>query len=437
MTFATNKQFIERSGVGVRVVDENVGTGNNTLVSFDLDNDNIISDTYILNHAVSGSNDFTALTETTDYTIDKESGRILLEAAGVTEVGTDIIYATYWYSETFSDSVVTDMLANSASQIEKLTGRYFGTPIGANEYKDGRASLGYPTTNAPYTNDWEAPDFIVLNQWPVTKIDFVYFLNSPLAVDKVYNYDDSAATYTDNTESSNSTTETPFTVLADTDDILYIGSSDRFLGLDLNLSTDGTGSPAIDWEYYNGTAWVDLTETDTDTGASTLTASGKFTWTYPYGWTESSVNSSNTMYWVRGKVSSGFTIDPIIATITLKDGINEILEPRQILFKNTGQLNFMNTSVPNGTQNIRIDYNYGYSTVPDYIEELEILLTSVQAYINLSGGSYDDATSYSLGSKSVTIGEVYVNIREVITQFKKRIEEILDMIGKRADVTAI
>jgi hypothetical protein len=64
-------------------------------------------------------------------------------------------------------------------------------------------------------------------------------------------------------------------------------------------------------------------------------------------------------------------------------------------------------------------------------------VASIKAFVRLSGGSYDDATSYTLGSKSVTIGEVYVNIREVISQFEKRIEDILNKIGRRADIKAI
>lgn len=89
-------------------------------------------------------------------------------------------------------------------------------------------------------------------------------------------------------------------------------------------------------------------------------------------------------------------------------------------------------------QSIRvIDYKHGYTTTPDLIAELSSILVAIRCYVNLSGGSYDDATSYTLGSKAVTIGEVYVNIREVIDQFKKRKQEILDAYGHRASLCAI
>jgi len=439
MAYATNLEFVERSGVGIRIVDENVGTGDNSETDFDLDKTNITSGSYVLNHAASGSNNFSALTETTHYTLDLESGRILLTGAGVTALGTDVLYATYWYTDTFNDDVITDYIAVADDEIDKLTGRKWDTPTNTTEYRDGHGRSGYPTTDRPYTNDYDDPDYIILNNHPVTKIDQVYFLNTPISISKFFNYDDTGSTYTDYTDEVNTSTLSPFTLFAATpatSDAVYIGSSTIFLGLDINLSTNGTGSPAIDWEYYNGTSWVDLTETELDTGASTFEASGSFTWAYPYGWTKTTVNSQS-YYWVRGVVATGYSVAPICATMATKDSVNTILEPRQVLFKSNGELNIVGTTIPNGAENIRIDYYYGMTTTPSYITELAVLMASVKAYVNLSGGSYNDATSYSLGSKSVTIGEVYVNIREVITQFKKRIDEILNMIGKRNDFRAI
>jgi hypothetical protein len=83
--------------------------------------------------------------------------------------------------------------------------------------------------------------------------------------------------------------------------------------------------------------------------------------------------------------------------------------------------------------NVRIDYQHGYSTVPDEIQELVALLTGIRAFVNISGGSYDDATGYTLGRKQIQIGEAWVNIREVIDQAKKRVNEILDSFGRKLE----
>lgn len=442
MAYSTTLQFAERSGLGLRVVDENVGTGDNSETDFDLDFDNVIASSYTLQHStVAAPNSMTALTETTHYVLDKESGRIVLTGAGVTALGTDVLFATYWYTDNFSDSVISDMIDAADDEIDQWTGRKWDTPTSATEYVDGRPTLGYPTTDNPYVSDYDSPDGVMLKNRPPTNVDAVYFLQNPVTVGQFWNYNLDNTTYTDKTTATNSVTVAPFLLFDDapaTGDLIYIGAASVFLGMNIVLSTAGVdnGTTAIDWEYWNGTAWTDLTETDVDTGASIFTTSGSFTWVYPYGWARTTVNSSESLFFIRGTLTDDYSTDPQVAAITIKDAVSEVVELRNIALHG-GRVNFISKSIPVGTRNIRLDYKYGYATTPSYITEVSMLLASLQAFINLSGGSYNDATSYSLGSKSVTIGEVYVNIREVITQFKIRIDGIYKMVGKRINVAAI
>lgn len=439
MAYSTPLQWAERSGIGLRVVDENVGTGDNSETDFDLDNDNVVTSSYTLSHAASGSNSFTALTETTDYTLDQESGRIVLTASGVTAVGTDVIYATYTHTPGFRPAVVSDLINAADDEVDLATGRIWDTPTSVTEYYDGFRNSEYPTTDRPYQADYDRAQRMVLNNWPVTQLDNIYMLNNPQTASKFFNFDSGTSAFTDKTTNAASTTKAPFILFDDnpaTGDIVYIGSNNVFLGFQTVLSTLGVGASTIDWEYWNGSSWTDLNETAQTTGADIFTASGQVTWTYPYGWEKTSVNSSS-QYWIRGTLTDNYTTDPQLATIILKDSVSRVIEQNNYVWQSNGSVDFVNTSVINGSQNIRFDYSYGSTSTPTYITDLSILYASLRAYINLSGGSYDDATSYTLGSKSVTIGEVYVNIREVIDQFKKRIEEILSLVGKRSDVRVI
>lgn len=440
MAYSTALQWAQRSGMCNRAVDENVGTGDNSQLYFDLDFTNVIAGSYTLNYAASGSNNFTALTETTHYSIpDLESGRIILTSAGRTALGTNVLYATYSYSKDFPSSVITNFITVADAEINKLTGKNWGTATNISEYYSGRRNLPYPTTDNPYVYDWDQPDFIILKNYPVTKIRSVFFLNTASPIAKFYNYDDSGVSYTEYTDNVNDFTEGPFTAFAATpaaNDIIYIGSDNVFLGLNVVLSTDGTGSPAIDWEYYNGSAWTDITETEIDSGSSTLTASGKFTWTYPYGWTKTSVNS-NSYYWLRGKLTVGYTIAPVIASLTMQDAVYSILQPKDYSCTSNGRLNFLNTKIPDGTENVRVDYTSGMTSTPEYITELSIIIATIQAVVALSGGSFDELTAFTLGSKSFTVGEQYVNLERTLLELKGRMSEILKMVGSRANVTAI
>jgi len=434
MVYVTTEEIINFSGLGLRRIDENVGTGDASETDFDLDFTNIIASTYSLYHGASGSNTMTALTETTHYTLDKESGRVVLTGTGVSAVGTDIIYATYTYTEIFSDSILSSFVTFSDSEVEKLTGRSWDTPSSVTEYLNGRSLSGYPSTDRPYANDWEQSNYVVLRNHPVTQVNSVFFLQT-VSVSQFWNYDDGTAVYTDYTDNCNSLTSDDFTLFdasPGVSDIIYIGSANKFLGLHTNLTTLGTGSPVIDWEYWNGTAWSDLTESETDSGSSTFEASGRFTWSLPSNWDKTTVNSSSSLYFVRGKLTTGYTIDPICHNLAIYDAINDELHPRNIKYETWGKLWFVDKSIPDGTQNVRVNYAYGASSVPALVTELSAILVSIRCYVNLSGGSYDDATSYTLGSKQISIGEVYVNIREVLSQFKNRKNEILDLLGRRA-----
>jgi len=444
MAYTTTLKFAQKSGLGLRILDENVGTGTGTEEAFDLDHINIITGSYTLQHsALTTPNTMTALVETTHYTLDKESGRIVLNVAGLAALGTDVLYATYYYTDGFSDSVISDLITDADDEIDKWTGIKWDTPTNTVEYQNGKSRSRYPTTNNPYTYDVGYNDYINLKKAPVTSVNNVYFLSRPLTVSASFNYDDSGSAYTNIIDNVNSMTVAPVDIFSATptaNDIIYIGASNRFLGLSVSLSTVGVdaGTTAIDWEYWNGTAWTDLTETDIDSGASIFTVSGTFNWSFPYGWETTTVNGSQSLYYIRGKLTTdGYSTDPVLGTLKINDAINMPLEPRQFQIEGRRKLNFMDVQIIDGTRNIRIDYTYGTSTTPTYIAELSMLITAVSAYVNLSGGSYDAATSYTLGSKSVTIGEQYVNIREVIVQFNKRIAEIYKMIGKRNDVVAI
>ncbi|OQX51539.1 hypothetical protein B5M47_00310 [candidate division CPR3 bacterium 4484_211] len=109
------------------------------------------------------------------------------------------------------------------------------------------------------------------------------------------------------------------TGLADTD-YLYLGSDDQFTGVNYYLSTKGTGG-AITWQYWNGSAWTNLTNiTDEVNGSKDLlTTNGSFYFSEPADWTAKTLTSGSEgiagereLYWIRGDVTTSFTTAPVI-----------------------------------------------------------------------------------------------------------------------------
>jgi hypothetical protein len=440
MSYASTLQIADLVGISIQVYDENVGTGDNNNLYFDLDYDNVLASSYTLNHAASGSNNFTALTETTHYTLDVNTGKIVLTATGRTALGTDILYATYKYTEKFSNSLLSTWEGYAEDEVDFLTSKEWGTLFTKTEYFDGRLNPDYPTTDEPYARDWDAPQILNLTYRPITRLNAVYFLSSNQSIGQFFNYDVGTGTYTDYTDEINSPSTTDVSLFATVpaeNDAIYIGCSNKFLGLTTNLSTLGT-TGIVNWYYYNGTTWASLSVTDINSGASNFTASGRFIWNSPTNWTQTSVNSSANYYFIKGVMSATiYVVAPMSHYFIIEDVITEEVNMKNIKWTSYGRISFTDTQTKNGTQNIRVDYQYGTSTVPNLVTELTCLIAGLRIMTSTAGGNYAAYSSISLGSKSFSTEPRYKVIEEIIKRYQDRIKVILDILGRNVLVGVI
>jgi len=292
--YTTTLECVKVAGIGKEVFNETLGTGDGSNRSYDLDNGNVIAQSYLLRYGdATGDevNNLSELIETTDYTIDKNAGTILLTAAGVTKLGTSVLYANYVHSPKMSDDLISNLMTLAEDEVELKTGNYWGAVKSSTETFDGRETGRYPTTDNPYVDvDYDDQDELQLSNKSVQTITSIKFLN-------------------------------------------------QSGGEDYTLS------------------------------------------------------------------SSSYT------------------------FNTNGRIVFYSASLPVGKLNVEVVYTHGYATTPTYIMQLVSLITGIMIFSNVTGGSYDDATSYSLGPVSVSIGEVYVNVAEQVRQLQRRIDPLLNKIG--------
>lgn len=145
--------------IGAARAKETVGTGDSSNTLFYLDNPFVIAGSYTLYKGATEAA-ATAMTETTHYTLDKDSGDITLTAAGVTLVGTNIIYAAYSYhAYKITDTQAQAALNRAAEELEDRTDNHWtdgtaATPTYAqvtNEKHDGKGKFDrdYFTRNYP------------------------------------------------------------------------------------------------------------------------------------------------------------------------------------------------------------------------------------------------------------------------------------------------
>ena len=112
---------------------------------------------------------------------------------------------------------------------------------------------------------------------------------------------------------------------------LYVGSHLPFRGVDIDVdSTNGTSS-TLTVDYWNGSAWADISDTDgTSSGGASLAQDGQVTWSVPSGWTADSLVDigdassavsvhvgTQDIYWTRwtfsAQLDSSVTLDHMLS----------------------------------------------------------------------------------------------------------------------------
>lgn len=122
----------------------------------------------------------------------------------------------------------------------------------------------------------------------------------PSFVDETTDFNDAGANDVD-----------PFPATEAVDDYMAVGFTQAFGDLVLNVGTAGVGG-VVAWEYWNGTTWTALSGV-TD-GTTDLTTSGEnsVTFTVPQDWAALILNGSASLFYVRARVTTVYSTNPII-----------------------------------------------------------------------------------------------------------------------------
>jgi hypothetical protein len=152
---------------------------------------------------------------------------------------------------------------------------------------------------------------------------------------KVYYYDASGTSYSDETTDFTNATANdvaiPGHAEAEVGDILYIGYTNRFRKVYINIGTQKTDVSTLVTKYYNGSTWATLSDIATDGVAGSLNfaaATGVHEYGFhpPINWAATTVNGTSA-YWVavectaftsagtQGQITQGNIVDNINSDI--------------------------------------------------------------------------------------------------------------------------
>ncbi len=137
---------------------EAVGTGDNSNTKFFLDQRNIVAGSYTLYANAS------AMTETTHYTLDKDTAEIILTSAGVTLLTTNALTAKYkYFGNGMSDSYLTSVLERADTKIDNEINSTF---------TDGTATNpSYPSKTEIQSSPGYFMDKIIVDNKPLIDVE--------------------------------------------------------------------------------------------------------------------------------------------------------------------------------------------------------------------------------------------------------------------------
>lgn len=128
-----------------------------------------------------------------------------------------------------------------------------------------------------------------------------------LTADKVWYYDKSGESYTnDTTDFGNATAgdvNAPGHASAEVDDYLAVGYQDPFTSVTITMGTPKTDTSTLAWEYWDGDEWKAI-PSPTD-GTSGLTQTGTLTFTEMADWVPKKINTDTVaLYYIRVRCSA-------------------------------------------------------------------------------------------------------------------------------------
>ena len=102
------------------------------------------------------------------------------------------------------------------------------------------------------------------------------------------------------------------------------------------------------------------------------------------------------------------------------------------LWPDIGKIWIITNTIPAGhnKRKVKVVYTHGYATVPRIVKRLSATIAAIDSLITATGGTYDDVTSYTLGPKSVAVGEPYMNLKAAIERLEKKRDMLWNMVGR-------
>lgn len=130
---------------------------------------------------------------------------------------------------------------------------------------------------------------------------------------RAFQYDDVGTGVTNETRDAGNTTAANVTIIPATEavgDYTVIGHEEPFQEVEMTLSTAGVAGVVV-WEYYNGSAWVALTDVTDESNGFKATGISLLQYSVPTDWATTTVGGIPAMYYVRARITTVYSTNPV------------------------------------------------------------------------------------------------------------------------------
>ena len=97
----------------------------------------------------------------------------------------------------------------------------------------------------------------------------------------------------------------------------------------------------------------------------------------------------------------------------------------------TGKITLKTASFSKGTNNVKVSYTYGYTSVPTAVKELACCLAGIRAWLRFLGCGYNRLNSYAIPQQSVDKGDFYIRGKQNIDLLTDEANRTLDRVGRK------
>lgn len=298
-------------------------TGNGKSLAF-IDQVKLASKVFVKGGGISTQGTFAEIAvvdETNGWGFVKSIGGVYFVNSGI-EWGDDTTLTTY-FKDALQTVIFEDFSVSGALYLMNFIGNatgtnscVFGNATGTGVNKEGSAGVIFRAAGVvPFRVH-------AMN----ANVDEVHFFGcsfigpAALYACPVRNFkfeDNSLASFTDDTRDANDADANDAPMMPATqalNDATYFGHDAHFYGLDINIGTAKGGTWTLTWEYWNGSAWVSLTNVTDGTNGFATTGAQVIDWTMPVDWAKTTVDGANR-YWARARISS-FTSSGTVPLLT-------------------------------------------------------------------------------------------------------------------------